>query len=273
MNKKIRTYKEDKSSNSSWAYFKDCVTVKDGVAKVDTGGMYYRDLNALIKALNTDNIRKIELFNVHGQRYLGTGLRGKMEIDIHGIPGNDLGVFMRQTTVVVYGNAQDGCGNTMDNGKIIVHGHVGDIVGYSMRGGSIFIRDDAGYRAGIHMKEYQEKKPVIVIGGTAQDFLGEYMAGGVLVVLGLTLENGLGHSARFIGTGMHGGKIFIRGKVDNLCKDVEVGKLMEDDRQHLNNIVGEFCNYFGFDVNRIMQHEFTKLIPVSNRPYEKLYVR
>jgi glutamate synthase domain-containing protein 3 len=273
VNEKVKIYEEDRTSKYSWVYLKDRVRVEDDVAKVDAGGMYYRDLNALIKALNSDNISKIELFNVHGQRYLGTGLQGQIIINIHGTPGNDLGAFMRQTTVVVYGNAQDGCGNTMDNGKIIVHGHGGDIVGYSMRGGSIFIRDDVGYRAGIHMKEYQEKKPVIVIGGTAQDFLGEYMAGGVLVVLGLTLENGLRHSARFIGTGMHGGKIFIRGKVDNLCKDVEVGKLREDDRQHLSNIVGEFCNYFGFDVNKILQHEFTKLVPVSNRPYGTLYVR
>jgi len=28
------------------------------------------------------------------------------------------------------------------------------------------------------MKQYKEKKPVIVIGGTAGSFLGEYLAGG-----------------------------------------------------------------------------------------------
>jgi glutamate synthase domain-containing protein 3 len=83
----------------------------------------------------------------------------------------------------------------MDEGKIVIHGHAGDIAGYSMRGGSIFIRDDVGYRVGIHMKEYQDKVPAIVVGGTAQDFLGEYMAGGVLVVLGLTLSDSLEHNA------------------------------------------------------------------------------
>jgi len=62
------------------------------------------------------------------------------------------------------------------------------------------------------MKEYQDKRPVIVIGGFAQDFLGEYMAGGVLVVLGLTLDGDAVHNARFVGTGMHGGKLYIRGK-------------------------------------------------------------
>ena len=29
-----------------------------------------------------------------------------------------------------------------------------------------------GYRAGIHMKEYKEKRPLIVIGGSAGSFLG-----------------------------------------------------------------------------------------------------
>jgi glutamate synthase domain-containing protein 3 len=67
--------------------------------------------------------------------------------------------------------------------EIIVHGYAGDIVGLSARGGRIFIREDINYRAGIHMKEYQDKKPEIVIGGTAHDFVGEYMAGGILVLL------------------------------------------------------------------------------------------
>ena len=33
----------------------------------------------------------------------------------------------------------------------------GDAVGYAMRGGKIYVRDHAGYRAGIHMKEYKKK--------------------------------------------------------------------------------------------------------------------
>jgi glutamate synthase domain-containing protein 3 len=40
------------------------------------------------------------------------------------------------------------------------------------------------------MKEYKEKKPVLVIGGTAQDFAAEYMAGGIMMILGLNLKDG-----------------------------------------------------------------------------------
>jgi len=87
------------------------------------------------------------------------------------------------------GNAQDATGDTMNDGTIYIHGNSGDVCGYAMRGGKIFIRDNAGYRTGIHMKQYKEKKPVIVIGGTAGSFLGEYLAGGIIIVLGLNSED------------------------------------------------------------------------------------
>ncbi len=39
-------------------------------------------------------------------------------------------------------------------------------------------------RGGIHMKQYQEKRPLLIVGGSARAFLGEYMAGGLILVLG-----------------------------------------------------------------------------------------
>ncbi|MDP6824587.1 MAG: hypothetical protein QGI95_00460, partial [Dehalococcoidales bacterium] len=153
--------------------------------KIDASGIYYRELNTKIRELASNGTQKIELRNVFGQRYIGTNINKPVKIDIFGTPGNDLGAFMNGPRITVYGNAQDGCGNTMNNGEIIIHGRAGDIIGLSARGGSIFIRDSIGYRAGIHMKEYQDQKPKLVIGGTAQDFLGEYMAGGILVLLDL----------------------------------------------------------------------------------------
>jgi glutamate synthase domain-containing protein 3 len=213
------------------------------------------------------------LRNVYGQRYIGTDLDKPVEIEIFGTPGNDLGAFMDGPRVVVRGNAQDGCGNTMNNGEIVVHGHAGDITGLSARGGKIFVREDVGYRAGIHMKEYGEKKPVLVIGGTAQDFLGEYMAGGILVLLGLSLKQGECHSANFIGTGMHGGVIYLSGTVDDfqLGKEVGIAELEDEDRQILQQFVGEFAAHFGYDADEILERKFTKLFPLWLRPYGRLY--
>ncbi len=247
------------------------VRATEGTVRIDADGMHYRLLNAILKALNHGGVRKMEIHNVYGQRYIGTGLKEIVEINIYGTPGNDLGAFMNGQKITVYGNAQDGCGNTMDDGQIVIHGHVGDIVGYSMRSGKIFVRDDAGYRAGIHMKGYGEKKPYLVIGGTAQDFLGEYMAGGVLVVLGLNLAVGERHKARFVGTGMHGGVIYVRGEVSHLGKEVAMMKLDKNDMELLNRIIEEFCDNFGFNKKEVMNGNFNKIIPFSHRPYGTMY--
>jgi len=245
--------------------------LKKNVALIDATGMYYRDLNSLLRSLDGNGIEKVEICNVYGQRYIGTDLDDHLSIDIYGTPGNDLGAFMKGVNITVHGNVQDGCGNTMDHGRIVVHGRAGDLVGHSMRGGKIFIRDDAGYRVGIHMKEYLGKRPAIVIGGTAQDFLGEYMAGGVLVVLGLNMKGDIRHNARFVGTGMHGGTMYIRGEVSHLGEEVEVTDLNEDDHRLLGSLVEEFCSYYGLDAEKILETKFNKLLPVSSRPYGNLY--
>jgi glutamate synthase domain-containing protein 3 len=241
--------------------------------QIDATGIHYRDLNAQLRQAVKDGTKHIELHNVCGQRYMGTDLRCPVKLDIYGTPGNGLACFMDGPRIRVHGNVQDGCGNTMNNGEVIVHGQAGDVTGYSMRGGRIYIRDDAGYRVAIHMKEYKGKRPIVVIGGTAQHFLGEYMAGGVLVVLGLTLHPGERHGANFIGTGMHGGVMYMRGEVEDYQLGREVGKVPLTGADHLllRELVDEFAAHFGHDAEVILSRPFTKLIPLSSRPYGRLY--
>lgn len=249
------------------------INKEDLVIKINASGVYYRKLNTSLREAVSGGAHKIELHNVQGQRYIGTGLNEQVELELFGTPGNDLGAFMNGPKIIVHGNAQDGCGNTMNEGEIVIHGHAGDIVALSARGGKIFVRDDIGYRAGIHMKEYNEKRPVLVIGGTAQDFLGEYMAGGVLILLGLSLGEGQHHKANFIGTGMHGGVIYLRGDIDShqLGKEVGVADLEEKDYAILQKFVGEFASHFGYDSKKILEHKFVKIFPRWLRPYGRLY--
>jgi glutamate synthase domain-containing protein 3 len=247
--------------------------VIDSIVNIDASGVYYKELNTRLRESVASGTTKIELRNVYGQRYIGTNLNKPVEIEIYGTPGNDLGAFMNGPRITVHGNAQDGCGNTMNEGEIIVHGHTGDTVGLSARGGKIFIRDDVGYRAGIHMKEYKEKKPVIVIGGTAQDFVGEYMAGGVLIMLGMNLGEGKSHGAKYIGTGMHGGVIYVHGNIQDyqLGKEVGVTDLTEKDYDTLREYVAEFADRFGYNAGDILNNKFIKLYPRWLRPYGRLY--
>jgi glutamate synthase domain-containing protein 3 len=123
------------------------------------------------------------------------------------------------------------------------------------------------------MKEYKEKKPVIVIGGTAQDFLGEYMAGGVLIMLGINLGEGKSHRAKYIGTGMHGGVIYVHGNIQDyqLGKEVGVTDLTEKDFDTLRKYVAEFADRFDYNADDILNNKFIKLYPRWLRPYGRLY--
>lgn len=237
--------------------------------RIDAKDMHYRALNGRIRELVENGEAEIEVDNVCGQKFIGDGLRGKARLTINGTPGNDLAIFMDGPEIVVNGNGQDGIGNTMNSGKVIVHGNAGDVIGYAMRGGRIFIKGDVGYRVGIHMKAYEDSVPSIVIGGTASDFLGEYMAGGIIVVLGL---NG-GHAGDYVGTGMHGGSIYVRGEPDEDSLGAEVVRSEPDARDIsiIGRLVGEYCAHFGKDFDDIMRKPFLKLSPRSHRPYGSLY--
>ncbi|HZD43686.1 MAG TPA: hypothetical protein VE134_06465, partial [Methanomicrobiales archaeon] len=151
---------------------------------IDAAGMGYTELNRRIRAAVEDETDEIVVDHVLGQRFIADGLKGEgVTITLNGVPGGDLGMFMSGPTLIVHGNAEHAPGNTMDAGMIVIHGSAGDAVAHSMRGGRIYVRDSIGYRGGIHMKQYMEKRPILVVGGTARAFLGEYMAGGLLIVL------------------------------------------------------------------------------------------
>lgn len=153
--------------------------------RIVAGDKHFRELN---EEINTCPDAEIELDNVCGQRYICAGLSGK-KVTIHGIPGNALCCYLDGCNVEVLGNAQDATGDTMNSGTLTIHGHCGDATGYAMRGGTILIEGNVGYRAGIHMKAYQTHIPVLVVGGEAGSFLGEYQAGGYIIVLGLNTRD------------------------------------------------------------------------------------
>jgi glutamate synthase domain-containing protein 3 len=248
--------------------------------QLDSKGIHYKDLNRRIRSLVQDGARNIEVRNVFGQRYIGTNLFGTqregMRINIHGTPGSDLGAFMDGPIIEVFGNVQDATGNTMNSGRILVHGSAGDVLGYGMRGGEIYVRGNVGYRVGIHMKEYFHKIPTIVIGGTVQDFFGEYMAGGRIIVLNKFFEdNPPSRLNYFIGTGMHGGVIYIHGEVDlrQIGAEVGVASPTTEETAFIEEKVQQFGRYFGLPdaPDRLRDVPVLKLFPKSTRPYGDLY--
>src|SRR4030065_2061119 len=178
------------------------IQLEENAVDIDAASTHYRDLNEEINRVVNEGAKHIIIRNVNGQRFIGAGLQGDdIRIDIHGVAGNDLAVFMDGPTIEVFDNAQDGVGNTMNAGNIYIHGHAGDVCGYGMRGGKLYILGDSGYRGGFHMKAYMEKVPVLIVGGTAGHFLGEYMTGGIIILLGLERRPGQPLARGYLGTG------------------------------------------------------------------------
>ncbi len=228
----------------------------------------YREINDKLRAPD----KAFTVRDCLGQRFICAGM-SDVAVTLEGVPGNALGAYLNGAEITVKGNAQDAVGDTMNGGKIVIHGGVGDAVGYAMRGGSIYVKGDAGYRAGIHMKEYREKIPVLVIGGRAGSFLGEYQAGGVIVVLGLG-ESGGKIVGNFPCTGMHGGKLILRSD----CRDIRFPDRVtakpasDDDKAEIERYVSEYCRLFGNSKDELMDHPFTVVTPDSKNPYKQLYV-
>jgi glutamate synthase domain-containing protein 3 len=237
---------------------------------IDASGLHYTPLNQKIRQAVAEGADEIVLTNVLGQRFIANGLRGDVVIEVYGVPGGDLCMFMSGPTCIVHGNAEHAPGNTMDAGTIVIHGSAGDAVAHSMRGGKIFVRGDIGYRGGIHMKQYDSKRPILVVGGSARAFLGEYMAGGLLIVLEL---DGTEHTERGIGSGIHGGEIIIRGEVDDYFLGVGAQKvpLTDQDRTRIAPVIREFAEAFGLDPEPLVNAEYTRIVPASARPFAGKY--
>jgi len=228
------------------------------------------DFKTLNQHIRDSEDREIVINDCYGQRFIASGLKGR-RIVINGTPGNALGAYLDGCDITVNGNAQDAVGDTMNGGKIVVHGNAGDALGYAMRGGIIYVKGNSGYRTGIHMKEYKDKKPVIVVGGSTGSFLGEYLAGGIIIVLGLDTDGF--PAGYFTGTGMHGGEIFIRSDSApvNLPKQVSVSLASPEDMAGIENYIREFSELFGVPVDEIYGKPFYHLTPNAKNPYKRLY--
>lgn len=236
--------------------------------KLDAATLPYRELNALVRASGED----CEITGCLGHRFLAAGSAGRRFL-IRGTPGNALGAYLNGSYVEVDGNAQDAVGDTMNAGTIVVRGSVGDTAGYAMRGGAIYVRDNAGYRAGVHMKEYEDKLPVMVIGGRTGSFLGEYQAGGIILVLGLH-----GDGRRIVGNfpcaGMHGGRLFLRSD----CREVELPRQVTahpaspEELAEIGPYIAQYCRLFGREERALLDAPFTVVTPDSSSPYRQMYV-
>lgn len=207
-----------------------------------------------------------------GERYLGCGL-DHGTLCLEGTPGNDLGAYLDGGSIFVDGNVQDATADTMNDGLIAVRGSAGDALAYGMRGGRVYILNDAGYRAGVHMKAYGDKKSLLIIGGRTGSFLGEYLAGGVIIVLGLGVKNA-DITGYFCGNGMYAGTIYLRSDKspvnlsDKLITRV-VGR--EEKEEILAPLIRDFARTFSISEEECLSGSFLAIEADKSKTYSQLY--
>ncbi|MEM1994763.1 MAG: hypothetical protein QXW32_04730 [Nitrososphaerales archaeon] len=185
---------------------------------VDASNLSTQELNQTIFEMVKNGIKRLKVLNVNGQRYIGSNLAclecKDVEVTLVGYVGNCLANLNSGVSFIIYGNCGDDLADTMQSGKVVVHGEARDVVAQALQGGVVYVKGNVGNRAGIQMREYLQKRPYLVIGGSADDYLGEYMAGGVIIVLGLGKVDRGKVVGNYVGSGMVGGRIYIRGFVE-----------------------------------------------------------
>ena len=236
--------------------------------EIDARNLEFKELNQIIR---DSKDKEFIIDNTLGHRYIGSGT-SNLSFKIKGIPGNALGAYLNGSKIEVFGNSSDALGDTMNDGLIVIHGNSGDACGYSMRGGKIYVKGSVGYRCGIHMKAYMDKYPVIIVGENAGSFLGEYQAGGIIVVLGLNnLDRIVGN---FPSTGMYGGKLFLRSKCEDVKfpEQVDVNLASDNDLAEIKEYLKEYSKIFNLDFNEIINHDFSVVTPNHNKKVKTMYV-
>ncbi|MDA4117936.1 MAG: glutamate synthase [Thaumarchaeota archaeon] len=192
----------------------------DQATTLDATGVGFSEINEFLRNAYRSGSDTVRIDNVSGQRYLGIGFstkqedgtRRKFKVELNGYPGNCLANLNDGVSYEVHGNVADDLADTMHAGSVVVHGSARDVAGQTLQGGHIFVRGSVGNRAGIQMREYKQAKPFLIVGETADDYLGEYMAGGLMAVL--NLSNSDMPVGKFVATGLVGGTLYVRGKVD-----------------------------------------------------------
>jgi NADPH-dependent glutamate synthase beta subunit-like oxidoreductase/glutamate synthase domain-containing protein 3/NAD-dependent dihydropyrimidine dehydrogenase PreA subunit len=136
-----------------------------------------------------------------------------VRVKITGQAGQRAGAMgFPNTFIEIMGPASDDVGWLNAGATIVVHGHAGNGVANAMAQGKIYVAGNIGSR-GMTMTKHNPRfaAPELWVLGSAGDYFGEFMAGGIAVICGVdpqTPDNVLGYRPL---VGMVGGSVYFRG--------------------------------------------------------------
>lgn len=156
----------------------------------------------------------------------------KTHIRITGQSGQRTGSMGNANTrIEVMGPASDDIGWLNAGAEIIVHGHASNGVMNGAAQGKVYIGGSIGAR-GMTMTKRNPRfePPELWVMGTAGDYFGEFMAGGIAVIC----AHGATHQDQILGhrplVGMVGGKVFVRGNIQDFSQnDAKLSPISDDD--------------------------------------------
>ena len=95
----------------------------------------------------------------------------------------------------------------------------------------------------------------------------------MIAVLGLGAEN-KPIVGEFPCTGMHGGRMFLRGTCEGIVFPPQVTARIagEADMAILTPLVERYAELFGADAADLLASPFTVVVPDSRNPYKRMYV-
>ncbi len=157
---------------------------------------------------------KLRVTGHSGQRAGSLGFPNT-EIEILGPASDDVGWLNAGAVITVHGNASNGVMNGAAQGKVYVKGNIG------ARGMTMTKRNP------------RFDPPELWVLGSAGDYFGEFMAGGIAVICGYD-EFRTGRNRNILGyrplVGMVEGKVFFRGKIKDYSeKDAKLLSVSDDE--------------------------------------------
>ena len=100
------------------------------------------------------------------------------------------------------------------------------------------------------------------------------MAGGIIILLGIGIAKAENLTGKYLGTGMHGGVMYINGSIPkkNMGKEIKKVEMNDEDRKILNKYIKQYKKYFNY-TKAINIDNFSKYIAADKNPYHLLYTK
>jgi len=184
--------------------------IRNGRRNIEINGFGQHGIGGRLWEAGSEEIN-IRITGQSGQRTgsLGTA---NTHIEIMGPASDDIGWLNAGAQIIVHGNTSNGVMNGAAQGKVYIGGSIG------ARGMTMTKRNP------------RFEPPELWVLGTAGDYFGEFMAGGIAVICGHNSDPQdqiLGHRPL---VGMVGGSVFVRGSVQGFSqKDAKLSKLSDED--------------------------------------------